>query len=79
MEANMTLKNLKPGQCAFVTSISGERAIRRRLIDMGITPGVKITMKRTAPLGDPMEINLRGYDLSLRKAEASRITLEKSL
>jgi Fe2+ transport system protein FeoA len=70
-----TLKDLKPGQSGIVVSIGGERTVRRRLIDMGITPGVEVTMKKAAPFGDPVEIFLRGYSLGLRKSDAGKIKL----
>jgi Fe2+ transport system protein FeoA len=57
--------------------VNGEGMLRRRLFDMGITPGASIIMKKVAPLGDPIEINVRGYELSLRKSEASQIIVEK--
>lgn len=71
----MTLQQLKPRESAIVTSIGGKGATRRRLIDMGITPGADVKMIRTAPLGDPLEITVRGYELSLRKEEASRVVI----
>ena len=58
-----------------VQSVSGEGAIRRRLFDMGLTPGAKLQLKKTAPLGDPLEITVRGYELTLRKAEAAFVTV----
>lgn len=68
-----TLNNIKPGHSAEVirTELSG--ALKRRLTDMGITPGVIIKVKRTAPLGDPIEIKLRGYELSIRRSDAKKI------
>lgn len=73
----LSLKMLKPNERARVVSIGSSGPIRRRLIDMGITPGTEILMRKVAPLGDPIEINLRGYELSLRKAEADQIVIEK--
>lgn len=72
----MTLKDLKPGEEGMVKSIGEKGVIRRRLMDMGITPGVKIKLIKVAPLGDPMEVLIRGYSLSLRKSEANRIEIE---
>lgn len=72
----MTVCDLKSGQEASVVSIGSEGGFRRRIIDMGITPGVRIVMVKAAPLGDPIEIELRGYHLSLRKAEAALIEVE---
>ena len=73
----MTLKDLKIGHSGRVLTVGGEKALRRRLLDMGITPGTKITAKKTAPMGDPMEIILRGYALTLRLEDAGRITIEE--
>ena len=64
------------GEQGVVTMVEGEGRIRRRLVDMGITPGATIILKKKAPLGDPIEINVRGYELTLRQNEACLITLE---
>lgn len=72
-ETKTTLDQLAPGQSAQVQKIRGEGAVRRRLLDMGITSGVKIIMIEASPLGDPVEYLVRGYRLSLRKAEAQLI------
>lgn len=72
----MTLKELKPGQSGVVDSVKGAGNIRRRVLEMGVTPGVKIDVIKVAPLGDPVEVMLRGYNLSLRKEEAEAITLK---
>ncbi|MDU4934102.1 MAG: FeoA family protein [Peptostreptococcaceae bacterium] len=72
----MTLKDLQPGQSGVVESIGQKGPIRRRLMDMGVTPGVKVEVIKVAPLGDPIEINIRGYELSLRKDEAQNIVLK---
>ena len=72
----MTLKDLQPGQSGVVESIGQKGPIRRRLMDMGVTPGVKVEVIKVAPLGDPIEINIRGYELSLRKYEAQNIVLK---
>jgi ferrous iron transport protein A len=72
-----TLAHLKPGQHGVVRQISGAGSFKRRLVEMGITPGVTIFMRKVAPLGDPMEIHLRGYELTLRREDARRIMLEK--
>lgn len=71
----MTLKDLSPGEMGTVTSIGQSGQIKRRIMDMGITPGVLIKVIKRAPLGDPIEINVRGYELSLRKSEASQIEI----
>lgn len=71
-----TLKEVKVGQSAIVVKIHGEGALKRRIMDMGITKGVKITVRKVAPLGDPLELNLRGYELSIRKSDAEMIEIE---
>lgn len=71
----MTLKDLKPGQQGVVASIGTSGPSKRRIMDMGITPGVNVKIIKIAPLGDPIEIHVRGYELSLRKEEAQQITL----
>ena len=72
----MTLKELKPGQEGTVISIGERGPLRRRIMDMGVTPGVVIKVIKVAPLGDPIEVNIRGYELSLRKAEAEQIQIQ---
>ena len=72
----MTLKDVKVGHRAKVIKVGGEGAIRRRIMDMGITKGVEIYVRKVAPLGDPMELFVRGYELSLRKADADMIEVE---
>ena len=62
----MTLKEVKPGQTVKVLSLGGEGAVKRRIMDMGITKGVEIFVRKVAPLGDPIEVNVRGYELSLK-------------
>jgi ferrous iron transport protein A len=74
----MNLDELKPKERAVVKSIGGRGPVRRRLIDMGITPGASVMIKKTAPFGDPLEINVRGYSLSIRKSEASQVVVERS-
>ena len=71
-----TLKEVKVGQSAIVAKIHGEGALKRRIMDMGITKGVEIFVRKAAPLGDPIELNLRGYELSLRKDDADMIEVE---
>ncbi len=73
----MTLKDIKVGKRARVLKVGGEGAIRRRIMDMGITKGVEIYVRKVAPLGDPMELFIRGYELSLRKADADMIEVEE--
>lgn len=72
----MLLSELKIGEKGVVTAVNGEGAIRRRLFDMGITPGVEVYLRKKAPLGDPLEISLRGYELTLRKAEAALVEIK---
>lgn len=71
-----TLKDIKVGDSATVTKLNGQGAVKRRIMDMGITKGVKIDVCKVAPLGDPLEIKVRGYQLSLRKADAEMIEVE---
>ena len=68
-----TLRDAKIGQTVTVKKLNGEGAIKRRIMDMGITKGVEIYVRRVAPLGDPVEVTVRGYELSLRKADAEMI------
>lgn len=72
-----TLKHLKPSEKATIIKLAGQGALRRRLCDMGLTPGTDILLRKMAPLGDPIEITVRGYELSLRKAEADLVIVEK--
>ncbi len=73
----MTLKDIKVGERATVIKVGGEGALRRRIMDMGITKGTSVLLRKTAPLGDPLELTVRGYRLSLRKADAELIEVEK--
>lgn len=73
MKTTLTLKEIQPGETVAVTAFKGTGALRRRLMDMGITKGTKIYVRKVAPLGDPIEITVRGYELSLRKDEAENI------
>ena len=72
-----TLKDAKVGETVKVVKLHGQGAIKRRIMDMGITKGVQIYVRKFAPLGDPMELQVRGYELSLRKADADMIEIEK--
>ena len=76
-EGFMTLNELKVGKSGRVLSVGGEKALRRRLLDMGITPRTLITVKKAAPMGDQIELLLRGYVLSLRLQDAEKITIEE--
>ena len=69
----MTLKDAKVGQTVTVVRLCGEGPVKRRIMDMGITKNTEITVRKVAPLGDPMELNVRGYELSVRKADAEMI------
>lgn len=71
-----TLKEIKVGQSAIVRKIHGDGALKRRIMDMGITKGVEVYVRKVAPLGDPLEITVRGYELSIRKADAELIEVE---
>ncbi|MDR1067042.1 MAG: ferrous iron transport protein A [Clostridiales bacterium] len=71
-----TLKTAKPGESVKVTGIKGSGPLKRRIIEMGVTKGVEIYVRKMAPLGDPIEITVRGYELSLRKADAELIEIE---
>lgn len=71
-----TLKDVKVGESATVVKLHGEGAVKRRIMDMGITKGVEIFVRKVAPLGDPMELNVRGYELSVRKADAQMIEVQ---
>lgn len=73
----MTLNELSVGKSARILVVGGQGALRRRLLDMGLTPGTKVTMRKVAPMGDPMEIFLRGYELTLRREDAAKITVEE--
>ncbi len=71
-----TLKNVAVGKRAKVIKLHGEGAVRRRIMDMGMTKGVEVCVRKVAPLGDPIQITLRGYELSLRKSDADQIEVE---
>ncbi len=69
----MTLKEVSVGQTVKVAKLDGEGAVKRRIMDMGITKGVEVYVRKVAPLGDPIEVTVRGYELSIRKADAAMI------
>ena len=75
--SSKTLKDTLPGETVTVEKLIGTGALRRRIMDMGITKGVQIKVRKVAPLGDPIEINLRGYELTLRKSEAEHILVKE--
>ena len=71
-----TLKDVGVGETCVVKRLHGDGPVKRRIMDMGITKGVEIQVRKVAPLGDPMELNIRGYELSVRKADAAMIEVE---
>ena len=71
-----TLKDVKVGETCTVARLHGEGPVKRRIMDMGITKGVEVYIRKVAPLGDPMEVTVRGYELSLRKADAEMIEIQ---
>lgn len=71
-----TLKEIPVGGEAKVVKLQGEGAVKRRIMDMGITKGVQVSVRKVAPLGDPIEVTVRGYELSIRKGDAERIEVE---
>ncbi|MCR4633921.1 MAG: ferrous iron transport protein A, partial [Erysipelotrichaceae bacterium] len=73
----MTLKDLKINESARITSVGGEGALRQHFLDMGVIPGAELTLVKFAPLGDPMEVQIHGYELSLRLDDAEKIDIEK--
>ena len=76
MEDMKTLRDVKVGETVKVVKLHGEGAVRRRIMDMGLTKGTEIFVRKVAPLGDPVEITVRGYELSLRKADADMVEVE---
>lgn len=74
-----TLKDVKVGETCKVKKITGEGAVKRRIMDMGLTKGVELKIRKVAPLGDPIELTVRGYELSIRKADAMMVELEEEI
>ena len=72
----MTLKDIKIGKSAVVTAVGGEGALRQHFLDMGVIPGAEVTVVKYAPMGDPIELRIHGYELTLRKADADMIEVE---
>ncbi|HWP79182.1 MAG TPA: FeoA family protein [Terriglobales bacterium] len=72
----MTLAQLECNSSATIVSVGGQGALRRRLLEMGLIPGTKVTMRKIAPMGDPMELSLRGYTLTMRREEAARVEVK---
>jgi len=73
----MTLNQMKPGEAGIITIVGGEGSLRRRLLDMGLTPGTRVSVRKVAPFGDPMELSLRGYELTIRGEDAKSIKCNK--
>ncbi|HHZ01116.1 MAG TPA: FeoA family protein [Sedimentibacter sp.] len=73
----MTLDKVKPGQGGIIASVGGQGLLRRRLLDMGLTPNTRVTVRKVAPMGDPIELSLRSYILTIRKDEAAKIQLKE--
>lgn len=73
----MTLDELEIGKSGVITAVNGEGALRRRLLDMGLTPKTKVMVRKVAPMGDPIEIHLRGYELTIRIDDAKDIEIER--
>lgn len=73
----MTLNQLKPGEKSKILAVGGKGALRDRLLDMGLTPRTEVMIRKVAPMGDPIEIHLRGYELTLRVADAKNIQIEE--
>lgn len=74
--AKKTLKDMRPGESAKIVEINAQGALKRRLMDMGLTRGSLVTFSKVAPLGDPIELTIRGYELSIRKNEAEYVVVE---
>ena len=70
------LSKFKAGERGIIKAVAGEGVIRRRLFDMGVTPGAEVILRKKAPLGDPLEVTIRGYELTLRKTEADSVSME---
>ena len=71
-----TLRNVNPGETVTIVKLHGEGAVKRRIMDMGLTKGTRVFVRKVAPLGDPIEVNVRSYELSLRKADCEMIEVE---
>lgn len=76
MATQKQLSEFLVGECGVVKAVAGEGRLRRRLFDMGVTPGAEVLLRKKAPLGDPLEVTIRGYELTLRKTEAELVTME---
>jgi len=74
----MGLNEMRPGESGIIERVEGEGALRRRLLDMGLTPGTRVSVRKVAPFGDPLELHLRGYELTLRGDDACIIRMKKA-
>ena len=75
----MTIDDLKIGQSGVIAQVGGEGPLRLRFLDMGLIPGTKVTLRKVAPMGDPIQIQVRGYELTIRREDASKITLREDM
>ena len=75
----MTINDLQIGQSGVISQVGGEGALRLRFLDMGLIPGTKVVLQKVAPMGDPIQIQVRGYELTIRREDARRITLKEEL
>ena len=73
----MTIDDLKIGQSGVIDRVGGEGALRLRFLDMGLIPGTRVTLRKVAPMGDPIQIQVRGYELTIRREDAQKITLKE--
>lgn len=73
----MTINDLKIGECGTIATVGGEGALRLRLLDMGLIPGTAVQLEKVAPMGDPIQIQVRGYELTIRREDAARIALQE--
>ena len=73
----MTIDDLKIGQCGTIRTVGGEGPLRLRFLDMGLIPGTKVLLRKVAPMGDPIQIQVRGYELTIRREDARKITLQE--
>ena len=75
----MSLDQIRPGEKAIIAAVGGTGSLRRRLLDMGLTPGTKVYVRKVAPFGDPLEVSLRGYELTLRTEDARKIKVHQAV
>lgn len=75
----MTIDDLKIGRAGTIAQVGGEGALRLRFLDMGLIPGTRVTLRKVAPMGDPIQIQVRGYELTIRREDAAKITLKEEL